>query len=167
MSVLDSHIKSGDIKLVIDKFHDNWDSSAAYQTVRDYLASGKTLDAVVCANDGMAYGVVKALREKGLAGSVPVSGQDADLAACQRIIAGTQTATVYKPIKSMANKAAEIAVALARGQAPETNNKVNNGKIDVPSFLLQPIIVNKDNMMSTVVKDNFHSYVEIYNPPAK
>jgi D-xylose transport system substrate-binding protein len=167
MAVLDSKIKSGEIKLVIDKFMNNWDPTEAYQTVKAYLATGKTLDAVVSANDGMAYGVIKALQEKGLAGKVPVSGQDADLAACQRIIAGTQTATVYKPIKTLAYKAAEIAVALARGEKPETNNKVNNGKIDVLSYLLNPIIVNKDNIMATVVKDGFQSYSKIYNQPAK
>ncbi len=167
MSVLDEKIQSGEIKLVIDKFMNNWDPTLAYQAVKSYLSSGKTLDAVVAANDGMAYGAIKALEEKDLAGKVPVSGQDADLAACQRILAGTQTATVYKPIKSLAYKAAEMAVALSLGESPETNDKVANGKIDVPSYLLEPIIVNKDNMMATVVKDGFHSYREIYNPPAK
>ncbi len=167
MAVLDAKIKSGEIKLVIDKFMNNWDPTEAYQTIKNYLATGKTLDAVVSANDGMAYGVIKALQEKGLAGKIPVSGQDADLAACQRIIAGTQTATVYKPIKSLANKAAEMAVALAKGETPQTNNIVNNGKIDVPSFLLDPIIVNKDNIMATVVKDGFQSYSAIFNQPSK
>ncbi len=167
MSVLDAKIKSGEIKLVVDKFINNWDPTEAYQTVKSYLATGKTLDAVVSANDGMAYGVIKALQEKGLAGKVPVSGQDADLAACQRIIAGTQTSTVYKPIKSQAYKAAEMAVAMAEGQKPETNNITNNGKIDVPSYLLTPITVNSDNIMSTVVKDGFQDYRAIYNQPAK
>ncbi len=167
MAVLDSKIKNGDIKLVVDKFMNNWDPTLAYQTVKEYLASGKTLDAVVSANDGMAYGVIKALQEKGLAGKVPVSGQDADLAACQRIIAGTQTSTVYKPINSEAYKAAEMAVALAKGETPEANNTTNNGKIDVPSFLLEPVSVNKDNLMATVVKDGFQSYSAIFNQPAK
>jgi len=107
------------------------------------------------------------LQEKGLAGKVPVSGQDADLAACQRIIAGTQTSTVYKPIKSLAYKTAEMAVAMARNEKPETNNRVNNGKIDVPAYLLDPVIVNKDNIMATVVKDGFQSFNQIYNQPAK
>lgn len=167
MKVMDAKIKSGDIKLVVDKFNDNWNPTSAYQAIKNYLATGKTLDAVVSANDGMAYGVIKALQEKGLAGKVPVSGQDADLAACQRIIAGTQTATVYKPIRLLASKAAEMAVALARGETPTTNDHVNNGKVEVPSFLLDPIIVNKENMMATVVKDGFHTFNEIYNAPSK
>jgi D-xylose transport system substrate-binding protein len=167
MVILDPLVKSGAIKLVINQFMDNWDPTQAYKTIKDYLATGKTIDAIVAANDGTAFGSIQALQEKGLAGKIPVSGQDADLAACQRIVAGTQTATVYKPIKSLADKAAEMAVDLAKGKTPETNNKVNNGKIDVPSFLLDPVIVNKENMMDTVIKDGFHSYSEVYQETAK
>lgn len=167
MSVLKPKVDSGDIKLVIDEFMNNWDPTEAYNTIKKYLSTGKSLDAVVAANDGTAFGVIKALQERGLAGRVPVSGQDADLAACQRIIAGTQTATVYKPIKSLAYKAAEMAATLARGETPETNSKVSNGKTDVPSYLLDPVIVNKDNMMDTVIKDGFHSYDEVYKEADK
>lgn len=163
MAVLDPGIKSGDIKLVLDEFIDGWKTEEAYKVMKSYLNSGKSLDAIVAANDGIAFGAIQALEEKGLAGKVPVSGQDAELASCQRIIEGTQTATVYKPIKALAVKAVEIAVALAKGQVPETNNSINNGKIDVPSYFLEPVIVNKDNMMDTVIKDGFHSYDEVYN----
>ena len=163
MAVLKPAIDKGDIKLVLDEFTTNWDPSEAYKTMKKYLSTGKTVDAIVAANDGTAFGVIQALTEKGLAGKVPVSGQDAELAACQRIVAGTQTATVYKPLQSEATQAAEMAVAIARGELPATNNVVNNGKIDVPSYILGPaIIVNKDNMMDTVIKDNFHTYQEIY-----
>jgi D-xylose transport system substrate-binding protein len=167
MNVLTPKINSGDIKLVVNELMDNWDPTEAYKTIKNYLATGKTLDAVVAANDGTAFGVIKALQERGLAGRVPVSGQDADLAACQRIIAGTQTATVYKPIKDIAYKAAEMATALAKGQNVETNNTVNNSKIDVPSYLLEPTIVDKDNMMTTIIKDNFHTYDEVYKGESK
>jgi D-xylose transport system substrate-binding protein len=163
MSILDPKIQSGDIKLVLNKLTDNWDPVIAYQNLKAYLNTGKTVDAVVAANDGTAFGVIQALHEKKLDGKVPVSGQDAELAACQRIVEGTQTSTVYKPIKLLAAKAAEIAVAMARGEAPEITSTVNNGQIDVPSFLLNPTLVTKDNMMSTIVEDGFHSYNEVYN----
>jgi D-xylose transport system substrate-binding protein len=84
-----------------------------------------------------------------------VSGQDADLPALQRIVAGTQTMTVYKPLKELATKAAEAAVALARKQTVQSNGVVNNGKKDVPSILLKPIAVDKNNLEETVVKDGF------------
>lgn len=162
MAVLDPEIKSGAIKLVLDQFTPNWDPAEAYTTMKNYLASGKTVDAVVAANDGTAFGVIQALQEKGLAGTVPVSGQDAELSACQRIVQGTQTMTVYKPIQEEADAAAELAVAMAEGKAPAVTATVNNGKIDVPSYLLAPTAVTKANMEDTVIKDGFHTYAEVY-----
>ncbi|HZJ41355.1 MAG TPA: substrate-binding domain-containing protein [Candidatus Saccharimonadales bacterium] len=162
MLVLQEKIDSGEIRLVIDELIPDWQQDIAYSTIKTYLANGGELDAVVAANDGMAAGVIQALSEKGLSGQVPVSGQDAELAACQRIVKGTQTATVYKPIYLLADRAAVAAVAVAKDLTPETNATTNNGQIDVPSFFLEPILVNKDNMMATVVKDGFHSYNDIY-----
>jgi D-xylose transport system substrate-binding protein len=103
-----------------------------------------------------------------LSGKVFVSGQDADLAALQRIVEGTQSMTVYKPVAILANKAAEAAVALAKKEKVESSSKVNNGKIDVPSILLEPISVDKSNLDATVIKDGFHKREEVYkNAPTQ
>jgi len=163
MEILAPKIKSGEIKLVVDEFMKDWSPDEAYKTIKAYLATGGKLNAIVAANDGTAFGAIKALAEKGLAGKIPVSGQDAELSACQRIFAGTQTSTVYKPISLLADKAAEIAVALTKGQTPETNSTVNNGSADIPSFLLEPTLVTKSNMMGTIIKDGFHTYDEVYH----
>jgi D-xylose transport system substrate-binding protein len=80
--------------------------------------AGRDIDAVVVSNDGTAGGAIQALQEDGLAGKVLVTGQDADLAACQRILRGTQSMTVYKPLKNLAHLAARIAVEVARGNRP-------------------------------------------------
>jgi D-xylose transport system substrate-binding protein len=167
MNILASKIQNGEINLVVDKFMDGWNPDQAYRTIKEYLQTGGALDAVIAANDGTAFGVIQALKEKGLAGRIPVSGQDAELSACQRVIAGTQTSTVYKPIASLADKAAEIAVALARDETPVTTGSINNGQRDVPSYLLEPILVTKDNMQDTVIKDGFHSYAEVYQSGVK
>lgn len=167
MNILQPKIQSGEINLVIDKFINDWKQEEAYKAMKDYLASGQTIDAVVAANDGMASGVIQALKEKKLDGKIPVSGQDAELSATQRIVAGTQTSTVYKPISSLAYRAAEIAIAMADGRIPETTDSIYNGKISVPSYFLEPIIVNKRNMMGTVVKDGFHTYEEVYKSVIK
>lgn len=98
---------------------------------------------------------------QGMAGKVPVSGQDADLAAVQRIAEGTQLMTVYKPIKSIATKAAEMAVSAAKGENIGTDKTVNNGKIDVPSVLLDPIPVDKSSL-NTVIEDGFHKLEDVY-----
>jgi D-xylose transport system substrate-binding protein len=86
----------------------------------------------------------QALTEAGLAGKVIVSGQDADLAACQRVVAGTQTMTVYKPIWLLAKRAADAALLLARKQPlGEKTQPVHNGRKDVPSILLKPTAVSR------------------------
>lgn len=167
MSILTPKIQSGDVKLVVNELMTDWKPEEAYRTIKNYLASGKSLDAVIAANDGTASGAIQALKEKGLAGKIPVSGQDAELSAVQRINAGTQTSTVYKPINSLAYKTAEIAVAMAGNQIVETTGTIDNGKIQVPSYLLEPIIVNKKNIMTTIIKDGFHTYEEVYHSVAK
>lgn len=162
MEVLNPLIKNGSIKLVIDQFTPDWKPEEAYNTIKKYLSSGGKLDAVVAANDGTAFGAINALKEFGLDGKVPVSGQDAELSACQRIITGTQTLTVYKPISALASRAATIAVEMAKGKTPVVNSSTNNGLIEVPSFFLEPILVTKSNIDETIIKDGFHTRSQVY-----
>ncbi len=163
MNILNPAIKSGDIKIVADQWSKDWLPSEALSHTENALTQAQNkVAAVVASNDSTAGGVVQALEEQKLAGKVLVSGQDADLAACQRIVAGTQSMTVYKPITPLATKAAEIAVALAKHQPVESNNKVNNGSKDVPSYLLEPIAVDKNNIVQTVVKDGFLKMEDVY-----
>lgn len=162
MEILSPLVKKGSVKIVVDAFMTDWKPEEAYKTIKQYLASGGKLDAVVAANDGTAFGAIRALKEYKLDGKVPVSGQDAELSACQRIVQGTQTLTVYKPIASLAEKAAEIAIEIANGSTPVANSKTNNGKIEVPSYYIDPILVTKENMDATVIKDGFHTRAEVY-----
>lgn len=165
MNILKPRIEKGDINLVLDTFIPDWKPVEAYNAVKDYLDSGKTLDAVIAANDGMASGVIQALKEKGL--NIPVSGQDAELSALQRIVAGSQASTIYKPISSLAYAAAEIAVAMAKGQSIEVNSSIDNGKVMVPSYFLPPVMVVKNSIMDTVIKNGFHTYKEVYESTSK
>ena len=140
-----------------DQWADGWLPENALKIMENALtANNNKIDAVVASNDATAGGAVQALSAQGLAGKVAISGQDADLAAIKRIEAGTQTMTVYKPITKLANDAAEIAVQLGKGETPKSNATLNNGKKDVPSYLLTPIPVDKNNIESTVVADGFH-----------
>ena len=114
------------------------------------------IDAVLAADDALAGEVIKALEEQELAGKVLVSGQDADLDACQRIVSGTQTMTVYKPIEAIASTAAIISMKLARDEPiPDIIHTVNNGKKMVPSILLESMVVNKETIKLTVVADGY------------
>jgi D-xylose transport system substrate-binding protein len=163
MNVLKPLEEKGDIKIVYDQFSKDWKPEEALKNMENALtANNNNIQAVIAANDGTAGGVIQALAAQGLAGKVPVSGQDAELAALQRIVEGTQTMTVYKPIKAIATKAAEMAVALAKGETIQADQKVSNGKIDVPSVLLDPIAVTKDNVVDTVIKDGYHKLEDVY-----
>jgi len=162
-NILQPLIDKGDIEIVYDQFTKDWNPANALANMENALtANNNQIDAVIAANDGTAGGVIQALAAQGLAGKIPVSGQDAELAAVQRIVEGTQTMTVYKPIKALAEKAAELAVKLAKGEDLGADQFVNNGKIDVPSVLLDPISVDKSNLDDTVIADGFHSREDVY-----
>jgi D-xylose transport system substrate-binding protein len=120
---------------------------------------------VYAANDGTAGGAIAAMKSAGVdPSSRPTTGQDAELAAIQRIIAGEQYMTVYKAIKPEAESAAELAVALGRGEQPKSgviNGETDNGKKKVPSVLLTPVAVTVDKINDTIVKDQFWPVADI------
>jgi D-xylose transport system substrate-binding protein len=120
---------------------------------------------VYSANDGMASGIIAALKSAGLSPKqVPVTGGDAEIAAIQRILTGEQYSTIYLTIKKQAEISAQIAVAAAQGKKPPAgllNAKVDNGKKKVASVLLTPVAVTKDNIADTVIKDGFYKASEI------
>ncbi|HET9696078.1 MAG TPA: substrate-binding domain-containing protein, partial [Terriglobales bacterium] len=163
LEVLQPAIKRGDIKIVADQWAKDWLPSEALRHTENALTQvNNDVVAVVASNDSTAGGAVQALQEQGLAGHVLVSGQDADLAAAQRVAAGTQSMTVYKPVGPLAQRAAEAAVALAKGQSVETTGRVNNGFKDVASLLLTPIVVDRRNLVATVVHDGFLKKEDVY-----
>ena len=122
---------------------------------------------MLASNDGTAGGAIQALSEEGLAGRILVTGQDADLTACQRIAQGTQTMTVYKPIKNLAARAAEAAVRLARRRPVIASAGIDNGQVEVPSILLDIIAVTKENLRDTVVADGFRSEQDVFGGGGK
>jgi D-xylose transport system substrate-binding protein len=163
MNVLQPAIDSGDIKIVADQWAREWLASEALKHTENALTqTGNNIAAVVASNDGTAGGAVRALEEQQLAGKVIVSGQDAELAAIQRVVGGTQAMTVYKPVQQLARRAAEAAVALARREPVDATSTVSNGFKEVPSVLLEPIVVDKTNVMQTIVSDGYHKMEDIY-----
>lgn len=147
-----------------DFFTQEWKPENAQTFMDGQLAKlGKTgFVGVYAANDGTAGGAIAAMKAADVDPLPPVTGQDAELAAIQRILQGDQFMTVYKAIKPEAEKAAEIAVALAQGKSVTgTNAKVDNGVRQVPSVLLTPVVVTRDNIERTVVADNFYTTAQI------
>lgn len=163
LNILQGAIDRGDIKVVADQWARDWLPEEALKHAENALTQNNNkIDAMVVSNDGTAGGVVEALNAQGLAGKVLVSGQDAELAALQRVVKGTQTMTVYKPISKLAPAAVEAAIALAKKEKLNTTRTVNNGRIEVPSILIEPIPVDKNNIDSTVIADGFQDREKIY-----
>jgi D-xylose transport system substrate-binding protein len=165
-SVFDPLVKAG--KLTIAKEYDtpDWSPDQAQNEMQQALtALSNKVDGVYAANDGTAGGAIAAMKAAGLSPLPPVTGQDAELAAIQRILTGDQYMTVYKAIKPEAEAAATLAYDLLTNTpvpADMTAGKtVNNGKIDVPSVLLTPVAVTKDNVKDTVVQDGFWTVQQI------
>ena len=145
LGVLQPYIERGEIKVVYDRKVGSWSFDEGYKAALECLKI-KNVDAIIAGNDLLARGAIKALQEKGLAGKVLVAGQDADTEACENILTGLQTMSVYKSIENLASEAAKMAINLALGKPINTTTTVNNGSRMVPSLLLTPTLVNKGNI---------------------
>jgi len=161
LKVLQPLIDKGDIKVVGKQWVKDWNPAEAMSIVENALtANGNKLDAVVASNDATAGGAIQALASQKLDGKVAVSGQDADLAGVRRVIAGTQTMTVYKPLKLIATEAAKLSVQLVRGEKPGYNSQYQNGFKQVDTLLLKPTMLTKANM-DVVVADGFYTKAQL------
>lgn len=158
MRALKRSLDRGNIKIVSDGWAKDWDPAEAYAIMSKAIDSTKgEITAVVASNDGTAGGAIQALLEHKLAGKVLVSGQDADLAAIIRILDGTQTMTVYKPLGLQAKLAAEAAVNLAAGTPVKNTVSISNGSKTVQAIFLSPVVVTRENVKQTVIKDGFQN----------
>ena len=162
MEILKPAIDKGDIKIISDQFAKEWKAEEALRITEDALTkTNNNIQAIVASNDGTAGGAVAALPPQ-LVGKVLVTGQDAALDAVQSIVEGKQTMTIYKPIQPLAFAAVDAAIKLAKGEKVDTKDKINNGKIDVPALLFEPMILDKTNVMQTVIKDGYHKLEDVY-----
>src|SRR6266853_1204 len=167
MQVLKPAIDRGDIKVISDQFAKDWKPEEAHRITEDSLTkTSNNIQAIVASNDGTAGGAISALPPQ-LVGKVLVTGQDAALDAVQRVVEGKQTMTIYKPIQPLAFSAVDAAVKLARGEKVETKDTINNGKKDIPSILHEPQVVDKNNLVDTVIKDGYHKLEDVYKNVAK
>lgn len=154
--VLKENMDAGKIKNVCETFTDGWKPDNAQKNMEQCLtANNNKIDAVISENDGMAGGVVAALEAQGLAGSVPVTGQDGDKAALNRVALGTQLVSVWKDSRVLGKMAAEAAVALIGGTAMDAlpgSAKFSGGKkkVEMNSILIPPNPITKDNLSDVI-----------------
>lgn len=170
LAVLQPAIDSGKIKIVADNFITDWKPEEALKMAENALTqNGDNIKAFVVSNDGMAGGVIAALEKRGLAGKILVTGQDAQKDALQRIAEGKQTMTVYKPIIPLASGAVEAAIKLAKRETLADAKPFMNDtlKKEIPAILLEVTVVDKDNLLATVIKDGYVTFEDVYaNVPA-
>jgi len=154
----------GDIKIVMDQFVKDWQPSEAQKLMEQALtANGNKIDAVLAPNDGTAGGAIQALAAQGLAGKVPITGQDAELSGAIRVAQGTQSMTVFKDTRELGKRAIEMAIDLADGKPIDTQGRtVFNNKKPIPSVLLEPVIVTKDNLDDVLVKSGYLKKGQVY-----
>ncbi|RMQ74580.1 D-xylose ABC transporter periplasmic-D xylose binding protein [Pseudomonas viridiflava] len=161
MKVLQPAIDKGDIKIVGQQWVKEWNPTEALSIVENALTrNNNKIDGIVASNDATAGGAIQALAAQKLAGKVPISGQDADLAAVKRVIDGTQTMTVYKPLKLIASEAAKLSVQLVRNEKPAFTAQYDNGSKKVDTILLTPTPLTKDNI-DLLEKDGFYTKAQM------
>jgi D-xylose transport system substrate-binding protein len=161
LSVIQPAIDAGDIVVTGETYISAWRDEVSYAYVSDKIGRVE-FDAIIAGNDRVAEGAINALSENRMSGEIFVTGQDAEIAACQRIVEGTQDMTVYKPIDILAEGAAECAVKLALGEDIGPCSKISDGKYMIDYIAYEPISVNADNILDTVIKDGFYTIEQVY-----
>ncbi len=158
----DAVIEKSSLNVIVQEYAPNWLAETAYNVVNKSISEGLVFDGVRCGNDDLASQAFLALSEHRLASTVKLVGQDADLAACQRIVEGTQLMTVYKPVERLAKEAAEMVVMMIRGEKPTTNDTIFDGTYNVPYKKLTPIMVTRDNIDAVIIDGGFHRREQVY-----
>jgi len=155
--VLDPMYSAGEAKKVADQSVPDWDNQQALTIFEQMLQKNNNkIDGVLAANDGLGNAVISALKQRKLK-TIPVTGQDATAQGIQHILAGDQCMTVYKAVQKEADAAAQLAIALSKGTQPPSglvNGKSDDGSRQVPSVLLQPQAITKENV-DVPIKDGF------------
>ncbi|WP_035856408.1 sugar ABC transporter substrate-binding protein [Cryptosporangium arvum] len=159
------NVLDGKVKIGREFDTPDWSPDKAQQEMEQSITAlgRQSIVGVLSANDGMAGGAIAAMKRAGYTTLPPITGQDAELAAVQRILTGEQYMTIYLDIRSEAEKAAELAVAMVKGEKPTAPTKVG----EIPAFLLDPIPVTADKVGDTIVKDGFYRAADLCTAEVK
>lgn len=161
---LEKRIQDGTINITYKTFIDDWmEGNAAFEFRKAYRLSNVRIDAVVCANDNLAVGAIKELKKFGETSVNTITGMDATLDACKSIVKGDLNMTIYKPVKQLAEKTANLAVKLSKGEEITGEFKsINNQRKDIKSLILEPILVDKNNIDKEIIEAGVYSRDEVY-----
>ncbi len=160
-NVLNAVGKDMPLDIVAEAWAPGWREAVAFDAVERLLDSGVVPDGIIAANDVLATAAIQALTERQLAGKVLVVSEDAELSACQRIVEGTQLATVYKPYNTMAQRAVDICQELIRGTF-KTKDSIDNGPYKIPMLQIPCELVDKTTIDRIIIDSGFHSRDDVY-----
>ncbi|MEN8907048.1 MAG: substrate-binding domain-containing protein [Clostridiales bacterium] len=156
-------IDKGDIKVVSEQACVGWKPAEAQKHMENALTkSGNKIDGILAPNDGTANGCIQALAAQNLAGKIPITGQDAEKTGAQRIVEGTQSMTIYKDTRLLGEAAIKAAISIVKGEDVDAQEKIDNGKMDVPSNLVEPVIVTEDNIKEILVDSGYLKEEDVY-----
>ncbi|KAB8031947.1 sugar ABC transporter substrate-binding protein [Fluviispira multicolorata] len=168
MKHIEPLVKKGDVKIVMEQNIQDWQPSVAQRLMENSLTANKNnINAVLAPNDNTAGGIIQALASQKLAGKVYVTGQDSELTAAQRIIAGTQSMTIYKDQNKLSELVIQTAKDIAENKPIKTKFYSANGKKNVPSIFMEPIIVDKYNIDKEFIESGFFKKEDVYKFKAK
>ena len=160
---IDETLAGSNLSVVYESNCAGWIAENAYTYTKEGLKQDRYVKGIICGNDDLASQAFRALSEERLAGKVYVTGQDGDLAACQRIVEGTQEMTAFKSVEQEASMAAKCAVLLGLGEEiEEARSTAYDGTYQVPYLELQPIAVTGENMDEVIIKGGFHAKEDVY-----
>ncbi|MBN1438436.1 MAG: substrate-binding domain-containing protein [Anaerolineales bacterium] len=171
ISGIETYLDEGIVRIVADQWVDNWNPATAERMMENILtAQQNQIDGVIASNDGTALAELEAMRAQGLAGTVPISGQDATADGCNSIVKGELTVTVFKDIRLLASKAVTLLVTLLKGENPSYLRQYTIAELTVDSTrtgsvmvdFLPVVAVTKDNVYEVVVKSCFQPYDDVY-----
>ena len=171
MEVVQELVDAGKVEIVADQWVENWSNDNALKIMENVLtATNNGIDAVVASNDGTALGALQAMKAQGLAGKVPISGQDATLAGVKSIVDGELTMTVFKDIRKLSPMAMDMAAALARGESIPGLQDYSLAELtlddslegSVPCLFLPVVQVDAENVYEEVILTGFQPYDEVY-----
>ncbi len=163
-TILQPLIDDGRINIVYEGFTDQWATeNAAYYTNKIIEFSDTKIDAIIATFNSVTYGAKEAVKNHNLENNILVVGHDPDLEVCQDILNGKDVLAVHKTVKNIAYKTAEIAIQLAKNKPIQTTDFVYNGRIDVPSIILDPIIVNKNNIETVIFEEGYIKKEDVLN----
>lgn len=150
MEYINPLVYTGKVQVVADEEVQGWLPENSYNIIKKIIFKDKNIDAILAPVDKIAGGAIEALIEEGLQGKVIVTGQDAEPEAIKRIIEGTQAMTLLNDSVKLGKITIDLAISLIEGKSINYDYIINNGKVDVISVLIDPILIDKENVFSKI-----------------